>query len=500
MFGLMKARTCAQPPAQRREHRLHYCGTCKTIGRQYGQSARFLLNFDTVFLAEVLTALGDQPASLEPWAPAYQSFNCLTLPRTVDEFPLPLHFAATATVVLAEFKVQDHLQDNSSWSGRVAATTFSTAFQTAAQQLASWAFPVDELRQTLGSQTQREGELKQAGSATDPEAGLSLVAEPTAHATGLFFRHGARLLGATEAESTMYSLGQAFGTLIYLLDALEDFEKDQRRGDFNAFQTVFAIDQPKLTGPHRAQAIAQVRNAEARMIEFFHQLPLSTERIEQFTYRLRSNLASRLGTRLPVVQATPACSISKRKTWRERLDQAVTFGKSLAAKEQPSASQSPMAKMKSSFVMASVVPIVFLFPQQALTATSSRECFSLGMNLMFAGAVLASIGSIFQPIQMAVFPGLRNRRRRLKEQIESKASCCRDCHCCCRNCQCCPDCLEVSECCCDFDCCSSEQSCNCCGDCGCNHCGNCDCCCHGDCCHGCDGCCNCCDGCSCDCS
>lgn len=492
MFGLMKARTCAQPPAQRREHRLHYCGTCKTIGRQYGQAARFLLNFDTVFLAELLTALGDQTASLEPWAPAYQSFNCLALPHSIDEFPLPLHFAATATVVLAEFKVRDHLQDNSSWSGRVAATTFSTAFQTAAQQLSDWAFPVDELRQMLGSQTQRERELKQKGSATDPEVGLSLVAEPTAHATGLFFRHGARLLGAAEAESTMYHLGQSFGTLIYLLDALEDFEKDHRRGDFNAFQTVFAIDQPKLTGSHRAQAMAQVRNAEARMIEFFHQLPLSAEQVEQFTSRLRSNLASRLGTRLPVVQAKPACSVSKRKTWRERLDQAIAFGKSLAAKEQPSASQSPIAKMKSSFVMASVVPIVFLFPQQALTATSSRECFSLGMNLMFVGAVLASVGSIFQPIQMAVFPGFGNRRRR-QQGVETESSKCCD--------ECCPDCCESGcEVCCDSRCCSSDQSCNCCGDCGCNHCGNCDCCCHGDGCHGCDGCCNCCDGCSCDCS
>lgn len=488
MFGLMKARTCAAPPAQRREHRLHYCGTCKTIGRQYGQSARFLLNFDTVFLAELLTALGDQTTSLKPWASAYQSFNCLTLPRTREEFPLPLHFAATATVVLAEFKVQDHLQDHSSWSGRVVATTFSTAFQTAAQQLSDWAFPVDELREMLGSQTQREGELKQNGSATDPEAGLSLVAEPTAHATGLFFRHGARLLGAVEAESTMYHLGQAFGTLIYLLDALEDFEKDHRRGDFNAFQIAFNIDQPKLVGPHRAQAIAQVRNAEARMIEFFHQLPLSAERVEQFTYRLRSNLASRLGTRLLVVQAKPVCSTSKRKTWRDRLSEAVTFGKTLAAKETGHAAHPSVARMKSSVVLASVVPIAFFFPQQTLTATSSRECISLGMNLMFVGAVLASVGSIFQPIQMAVFPNFGNRRRRRQGAETESSNCCDEC---------CPDCCEA---CCRCDGCGSDQSCNCCGDCGCNHCGNCDCCCHGDCCHGCDGCCNCCDGCSCDCS
>lgn len=51
---------------ERRLWQLHYCGACKTIGRQYGHKSRMLLNYDAVFLAELLTELGGEDA--EAWA------------------------------------------------------------------------------------------------------------------------------------------------------------------------------------------------------------------------------------------------------------------------------------------------------------------------------------------------------------------------------------------------------------------------------------------------
>ena len=46
MFGLMRPRTCAG----KQEHRLYYCGACKTLGSVYGQKSRMLLNHDTIDL------------------------------------------------------------------------------------------------------------------------------------------------------------------------------------------------------------------------------------------------------------------------------------------------------------------------------------------------------------------------------------------------------------------------------------------------------------------
>ena len=101
MFGLMKARTCSLSPELKRHRRLHYCGTCKTIGGLYGQRSRALLNHDTVFLAELLSALSGADRRLDEWSSPYQSYNCLALPRSASDMPLALRYAAAATLTLA---------------------------------------------------------------------------------------------------------------------------------------------------------------------------------------------------------------------------------------------------------------------------------------------------------------------------------------------------------------------------------------------------------------
>ena len=110
MFGLMRFH--GEPGCvdeQRRRWRLHYCGTCKTIGRQYGQRARMLLNHDAVFLAELVTALGAR--DVEQWGDSYKSWNCMRLPE-VDEMPRVLRYVAAINVLLSEYKVADHAVDS----------------------------------------------------------------------------------------------------------------------------------------------------------------------------------------------------------------------------------------------------------------------------------------------------------------------------------------------------------------------------------------------------
>src|SRR5689334_20743980 len=156
MFGLMKARTCSLSPELKRHRRLHYCGTCKTIGSLYGQASRALLNHDTVFLAELLSALSGADRQLDQWNQAYKSYNCLALPPDVATMPLVLQYAAAATLTLAEFKLADHLLDSRQRRWRYAQRVFSKSFRKSAAQLAEWNFPVADLRRTLLSQDTRE--------------------------------------------------------------------------------------------------------------------------------------------------------------------------------------------------------------------------------------------------------------------------------------------------------------------------------------------------------
>ena len=127
MFGLMKARTCSGTPEVKRRRRMHYCGACKTIGRLYGQKARLLLNHDTVFLAELLTALSGQDHELGGWADGYRSYNCMSLPRSSSDMPMALQLAAAATMVMAEFKIADHVSDRQGSGWRLAGRAYRSS-------------------------------------------------------------------------------------------------------------------------------------------------------------------------------------------------------------------------------------------------------------------------------------------------------------------------------------------------------------------------------------
>src|SRR5829696_718454 len=104
MFGLMRQRSCALDPEEKQRRRLHYCGTCKTMGRLYGQRTRLMLNHDSVFASELLTAIsgGDD---VRAWDRTLQSHNCFALPDGTDDMPPALQYAATMTVFWAEVKV-----------------------------------------------------------------------------------------------------------------------------------------------------------------------------------------------------------------------------------------------------------------------------------------------------------------------------------------------------------------------------------------------------------
>ena len=104
MFGIMRPEGgCSnKDSSDYRFHRMHYCGVCKAMGNNYGHKSRFLLNYDSVFLAELLTVLSND--DLGKWENAFQAINkCLTMPK--GDIPLSLSYAADANVLLADLKI-----------------------------------------------------------------------------------------------------------------------------------------------------------------------------------------------------------------------------------------------------------------------------------------------------------------------------------------------------------------------------------------------------------
>src|ERR1051325_1789005 len=212
MYGLMRAGICSRHQDQAYQRRLHYCGTCKTMGRLYGQRSRFLLNNDAVFLAELLSALTPDAPPVPEWDSAFQSYNCLSLPESTEEMPLALQVSATATLVMSEFKVADQLEDGGQGKWKLARRIYSQSFYDASRRMKEWEFPLERMWEWFQAQGPREAETREASEPRGVIQTLEYVAEPTAAVTGLTFQHGSRVAGGSiETQQATYTLGFAFG-------------------------------------------------------------------------------------------------------------------------------------------------------------------------------------------------------------------------------------------------------------------------------------------------
>lgn len=83
-----------------------YCGLCHELGRKYGFSARFVLNFDFTFLAILLSEAGE---------PECTSCRCIAHPcraRCVMTHAQSLETAADHSIVLAWWQLRDHIADH----------------------------------------------------------------------------------------------------------------------------------------------------------------------------------------------------------------------------------------------------------------------------------------------------------------------------------------------------------------------------------------------------
>lgn len=430
MFGLMRAKKCGMSEDEKHFRRLNYCGTCKTIGSIYGQKSRLLLNYDTVFLAEILSALSGE--NLADWQKSYQSFNCLSMPK--GEMPLSLQFAATANVILTEFKFADHVADEKKRRYKMAQKAFSKEFQTAEKLLTKWNFPLDEVKTILESQNLRE----------TAENSLDELAFPTAQTTAFFFREGVKQIGKNELGKLAFEIGFNFGKLVYLLDAFEDYEKDFRTDQFNAFRAAFGLADEKLTAETKRKISAILYEIESKISFKIRELPITENQKTLFVSRLSQNLQRKLKTALPVLKSNKVCAVKPKQTFKQRWQTASEKARNLA------------------YQYRWQMPLVFLFvfafaivaPAQSREAKSARECFDLSFNLMTLGAIFASVVAFPKTVFLQHFP-----EEPTSEKIKKKSEwcdwecCCCECDGCCDGCDCCSGCCDNCECgCCDCSC------------------------------------------------
>lgn len=195
-------------------YQAYYCGLCQALGRRYGMAGQLTLSYDMAFVAMLLSALYEPETRFGTGRCAPHPLKAR--PRADNEFQ---DYAADMTVTLAYYNFLDDWQDD-----------HRRASLRQAQKLERYLPAI------------REHWPRQCGVITEQLAALNLLEEAGSHDLDALCNAFGTLLGTVFAcrndawSPVLEAMGRGLGGFIYLMDAYDDLEKDQKKGRFNALQ------------------------------------------------------------------------------------------------------------------------------------------------------------------------------------------------------------------------------------------------------------------------
>jgi hypothetical protein len=207
--------------------RAQLCGLCLALRDDYGQLARIATNYDGLVVSLLVEAQSVQQPTRR------NAGRCpLRGMRRADVATGDcVRLAAVVSLALAAARVRDHIDDRDGMVG-------ATGVRPAARRLAErWVRQGTDTGHTLGFDTgvlvaamDRQAALE---ASAGPGSPLLLVTEPTETAVAEAFAHTAVLAGRPDNAAPLREVGQLFGRVAHLLDAVEDYRDDVARGKWN---------------------------------------------------------------------------------------------------------------------------------------------------------------------------------------------------------------------------------------------------------------------------
>lgn len=194
-----------------------YCGLCKGIGKCCGGKGRLLLSYDLTFLSALMHNVCGIDVKIE-------RKRCIIHPfrkRPVAQNDELNERISCLNVILAYYKLRDDVIDSN--KGRVKKTFFSSNYKKARKKEPELDKIVKENYENL---------LKLERENTDS---VDIVADPFGNMMEQVVCH---ISGEKQSED-LKVLAYNLGKWIYLIDALDDFDKDKKKGQFNVFVNAY---------------------------------------------------------------------------------------------------------------------------------------------------------------------------------------------------------------------------------------------------------------------
>ena len=191
----------------------YYCGLCKYLKENHGEVSRLSLNYDITFLILILTALYKLDSDI-----TYE--RCIANPlkkkmRIVNEIT---EYAASMNILLSYYKLEDNLYDDNGIKDKLAYELYKGKLKKAYEKYPQKA---EYIKQQLGNLRELE---KQESKSIDK------VSNTFGNLMGEIF-----VYKKDEYEQNLRNIGFNLGKYIYILDAYEDLEEDNKKGRYNPF-------------------------------------------------------------------------------------------------------------------------------------------------------------------------------------------------------------------------------------------------------------------------
>lgn len=220
-----------------------YCGLCKTLGEEYSIFARFALSYDCTCYALLAMGLNGKCENVIKKHCVFNPMKKCTYCTLGSE---ELKFSAAITVIILYYKLEDNIKDNSFIKG--IPVRILKIFVSHWRKKAMKIYP--EIEKIVSNLNKSQYEVEKLEKPT-----IDMCAEPTA----VMMRELVKLLAKDETEKIVFSeFGYFLGRWIYLMDAVDDYEKDIKKCNFNPF--VFSEKCKNFSEDERAIYINSVLN------------------------------------------------------------------------------------------------------------------------------------------------------------------------------------------------------------------------------------------------
>ena len=207
-----------------------YCGLCKGLGKACGQKSRLVLNYDLTFLSVLLHNLANIDVKVEKQ-------SCVIHPirkKPIAEVDELTERIACLNVILAYYKLNDDVIDNN--KGRLKRAFFTKSYKIAKKKEPK----IDKIVK------ERYAELLSLEKANCDS--IDRVADPF----GMMMQELVEVLLQENCNENVKELAYYIGKWIYLIDALDDFDKDKKKNNFNVFINAYSdiLDKKTLIEKH----------------------------------------------------------------------------------------------------------------------------------------------------------------------------------------------------------------------------------------------------------